>query len=149
MSSFLVSDEHVTTLVNAAREFARYGPFTYYYGNPSRRVTVGNHADAQTLGTLLRETNIAGQLARYGDDDGAPAYVHPHRPYPRRATAVEALAALGCYEYQACEVPAWESSEAYAACQAMRATFIRALPGYDDAPYEWTDDTVGSAPATT
>ncbi len=49
---------------------------------------------------------------------------------------VSALKALACYEYQSCETPDWEQTEAYAYCAALRRALIRVLPGYDAAP--WT-----------
>ena len=57
---------------------------------------------------------------------------------------VEALKALDCYEYQSCEHPEWETSEAFEFCRAMRNLLIGCLPGYDAAQWEWDDAPVAA-----
>lgn len=52
---------------------------------------------------------------------------------------VVVLKALDCYEYQACEDDGWQASEAKRLCDALRAKMIRRLPGYENAPWEWTE----------
>lgn len=48
-------------------------------------------------------------------------------------TPVQTLKAISRFEYQACEPPEWEFSEAHAFCRALESEAIRNLPGYDDA----------------
>ena len=50
-----------------------------------------------------------------------------------RVEPVSVLSAIACYEYQSCEDPGWESSEARAFCNALRHAAIRKLPGYEGA----------------
>lgn len=51
---------------------------------------------------------------------------------------VHVLSALRCYEYQSCEHPEWEASEAHAFCEALRQLAIRSLHGYSSGPWEIT-----------
>src|SRR4029079_13532152 len=43
--------------------------------------------------------------------------------------------------------PGWATSEAHAFCQALRIKLIQCLPGYSDAPWEWTEQH-GGRPST-
>jgi hypothetical protein len=57
----------------------------------------------------------------------------------RKLTAVECIKAVHCLEYQSCEHPEWNDSEARKLCQQIIDTAIRYLPGYDDAPWDIDD----------
>jgi hypothetical protein len=46
-----------------------------------------------------------------------------------------ALKQIACYEYQACEWREFDGSGAQRACETARDKLIRALPGYEDAPW--------------
>lgn len=48
---------------------------------------------------------------------------------------VAVLKLIDSYEYQACEHPEWETSEAHAFCSALRRALIHELPGYDEAAW--------------
>lgn len=58
------------------------------------------------------------------DDTGKPWRLLP---------PVALLKALKSYEYQACEHPEWEASEARSFCTALREALCCALPGYEAA----------------
>lgn len=70
----------------------------------------------------LRLENIASLWARYPKDGGEMAGEGEtfRAICSDQATIAEALGALRCYEYQACESNEWEMSYAYALCQAIR-----------------------------
>jgi hypothetical protein len=56
--------------------------------------------------------------------------------FPRAIQTIpELLNAVHCYEYQACEHPGWETSEAHAFCKALERRLISKLPGYNDGPW--------------
>jgi len=108
------------------------------------------------LGRLLWLENVTSVAYRYqGDDnDGLPGpndftaldaaeYVWSRPAYTM--TAVEALKALSCYEYQSCEHPGWGKSEAYRFCEALRLALCNRLAGMDDAPWSWDADTIAEA----
>lgn len=52
-----------------------------------------------------------------------------------RFDPVQVLKSCSCYEYQSCEHPEWEDSEAHAFIETLRSYAIHALPGYDDAAW--------------
>ena len=51
------------------------------------------------------------------------------RIYADQATIGQALGALACYEYQACESENWESSFAFALCKAIRKALCSRISG--------------------
>lgn len=96
---------------------------------------------------MLLAENVASVRYRYADsnpDDMVPSWIlaegyeftDPHV----EMTPVEVIKAVRCYEYQACERPEWRASEAYQFCKALTDAMIACLPGYADAPWEWTQD---------
>jgi hypothetical protein len=97
------------------------------------------------LGDLLVIENVRSITARYPDTlDGEPmpgpidAYWDAPYSYApgRRLTCAEALKAIDCYEYQACEHDEWADSEAKRFCDGLRASIVGVLPGYSAAPWE-------------
>jgi hypothetical protein len=69
----------------------------------------------------LRLENIASLNARYPSDAGLAGEGEPFKAiYPDQATYAQALGALACYEYQACESNEWGDSFAYLICKATR-----------------------------
>lgn len=58
-----------------------------------------------------------------------------------RLTAIDGLSALSGYEYQACEHPEWEQSEAYRFCVALRLALCGVLErGAWQGTWSLTDD---------
>lgn len=111
-----------------------------------------DHLTEDRTGAMLVAEVVASVRYRYpdsGDDLPGPITHYWTEPYsytqPRSVpTAVEALKLLSCYEYQACEHPEWETSEARQFCEALRHACIAVLPGYDAAPWEWTEESAAS-----
>ena len=102
------------------------------------------------LGQMLMSENLASIHYRYPDTisqpEGTPGPVAQYwtEPYAfaspgYRLTAVEALSALACYEYQSCEHPGWRTSEAFRFCDALRQALIHHLPGMNEAPWGWSE----------
>ncbi len=52
-------------------------------------------------------------------------------------SAAELAKGIANYEYQSCEHPEWEGSEAHAFCRALKEEILASLPGYEDAPWGW------------
>jgi hypothetical protein len=98
-----------------------------------KRQLTGATADA--VGHMLLEQNVASVNFRYGGDERAET-IYAFEPSGRRPDPVQVLKALQCYEYQACEDPGWEASEAKAFCDALRRRAIGNLPGYEQADWE-------------
>jgi hypothetical protein len=112
----------------------------------------GHHTPPDDIGRMLLAENIASVAYRYPDCAETGEYPGPtdrvyqtayHWAYPRiMPTAVEGLSMIACYEYQACEHPGWDDSEAHAFCDALRHALISRLPGYAEAPWEWSERTI-------
>jgi hypothetical protein len=146
MSAWIVSTRHIDVLVQAATRPDAYGPLRYSYEphapeDGTRVSVVCTQTDA--LGRMLLAENIASVAFRYPDDtfDELPGPTKKTAPAAYRYTdpgtfpIVDELKAIDCYEYQSCEHPQWERSEARAFCQALRHRLVMRLPGYDEAPW--------------
>lgn len=159
MSAYIVNDNHIHALVTAALETNNYGPLRWFApeteepageadyeaGQPwgptaietaNRRGRTLTHANASEVGLMLLAQNYASVNFRYAEkDDDFPMYRFRELPGIPSRHPVTVLKALDGYEYQACETPDWEETEAHAFCQALRKRMIHKLPGYDDAPW--------------
>ena len=156
MSSYMVSKSHVDALVHAAF-FGPRGLRQSQWRKPRFKDCHDWSADQMDdLGEMLVKENLSSIHACYpdtlSDPESTPGPIAQYwlRPYKhetptRRMSVVEALKALDCYEYQSCEHPEWEKSEAFEFCRAMRDSLIGFLPGYEAAPWEWDDDPQAAA----
>lgn len=121
-------------------------------GDPWRDATLvaGN---TNYVGAMLMSECIRSVAYRYPDcarnaepapppspapDPAAYCYRAP-RSFARRASAVEGLKLLHCYEYQSCEHPGWHASQASSFCSALTRALVSTLPGYDEAPWQVSD----------
>lgn len=152
MSAFMVPTEHVRAMVNAGlRNREHDGPLSwsvrqltdderaraYQPGEPwgagidqvaletCHQLT---RETAGTVGAMLLAQNRRSVDFRYDETDIEDVYLHG-RSSERPPAAM--LKAIACYEYQACETPDWEDTEAARFCQALRFHLIRQLDGYD------------------
>lgn len=113
--------------------------------------------NAQRVARLLMVANVASVSHRYPNDspDSLPGRLDHYWTDPdvsfdiagaRTFSAVHGLAILAGYEYQACELPGFEGSEAGRFVDALRHALIRVLPGYADGPWTIDDDEPEPAP---
>ena len=173
MSAFEVSELHIHALLTAGLHNHRTGygqsvsPLRWFA--PSTE-TEGDHERGEPWGPAMIEhykqrqreltPETAGQVGamlmaenrrsvnhRYDETQEEAPYVF--EKLPGRPDPIIVLKAISCYEYQSCEHPEWEESEAHAFCEALRHRMIAALPGYDDADaWEITDSRVFLRPST-
>lgn len=154
MSAFVLSTEHISYLVRAAvKANIRYTVVTW--GEERAKV---EHNNADRVGAALLAENIKSVAYRYGDAERASLPGPVPTPVPsqyhcsmlgmmtEKANPVQVLKAIACYEYQTCEHPAWETSQARQFCDMLRLAMIHDLPGYEDAEWEITGP-VAPAPA--
>jgi hypothetical protein len=161
MSAFIVGKAHIDALVIAAvyAEPGDCGPLTwfareltedektgaYQAGEPwgpeapeiaceVRRQATPDQADR--IGQILMRENRLSVNHRYNENEVEDIYSFTPIKGTVRVNPVMILKAIDCYEYQSCEHPGWEGSEAHAFCEALRRRMIRRLPGYDEAPWE-------------
>ena len=156
MSAFEVSAVHIDALVSAALRGTRHGHLTWYHGEiphtaPGEMLPGGDdyltalastrreviRDNAETWGAALLAENRRSVNHRYDESEWEAAYSFTEIRGDLDPVAI--LAAIDCYEYQSCEHPEWQSSEAHAFCAALRNLMIHKLPGYADAPWEITD----------
>lgn len=103
------------------------------YGHNIRTLRPG----AETaVGQMLTDANAASLASRYGETE-TRSYTYS-RPVDCGWSPVEILGAINCFEYQACEVDDWTTSEAKQYCDKLRRRIERRLPGADVAPWEIT-----------
>lgn len=122
MSAFNIGHKHIDYLVTAA---IRYD---LYWGPEGHKVIYPNE-----VGRMLIEENQNSVNHRYRTDD-RPA------PYTFREVLeiepVQIIKAINCLEYQSCEHPGWDKSEAWYFCRALKSIAISLLPGYQEAKWE-------------
>lgn len=126
MSAYIVTDNHIHALINFA--IAKRASF---YFHPSREdVTTSN---AQEIGQTLLDENYRSVNYRYRETEAAPRYqTNGYRSVP---DPVSALKLINCLDYQCCETDDWATTKARAILDGIQAAAIRALPGYDAAPW--------------
>lgn len=149
MSAFLVDRDHITFLTMAAlNSSAGHGEdFSYSYGGERHYIRSRDIPEAVRVANVLWAENARSVNYRYKDsshieDEEAPRYTkvplvrgvaltHPTKPGP-------VLNAIDCLEYQSCECPDWEQTEAFAILQNLRGRMCRSVEGYKDTPWGFT-----------
>ena len=150
MSCYILSANHINYLVNLAICTSGMGGFSYVYDGKRISVSYGGDA-AEVAGQMLRDANVESVAACYpnesreflpGDADEAEALwcfnfkKDPSSIWPReRVSPGFALKQIQCFEYQSCELPGWEQSEAFAFLSALRDRLARRVDGYQEAPW--------------
>jgi hypothetical protein len=127
MSAFVVSDRHISYLVNAAIQYNRRGRALVTWGE--ERVETGLR---QEVGQALLDENTKSVNHRYNETGDATTYQHTNTS---NIDALHVLSLINGYRYQACEHPRWAGSPAWCFCNQLERAAIRALPGYEEAPW--------------
>jgi hypothetical protein len=150
MSAYIVDRKHILYLVEAAmsHRITKYGPFSWYHGNPQQRGELGStdYAHAADVANMLWRENIASVSARYPNEssDSLPgptggSFVIKEADFAgtcfEQFDPVQVLKACDCYHYQSCEHDDWKSSEAKAFVDSLRANAWHELQGYDAAKW--------------
>ena len=99
---------------------------------------------ANQVGAMLAAENRRSVDHRYNETEMEDFYTFTRYPGSCDSVTpgtpgldpVQVLKAIACYEYQSCEHPEWETSEAHEFCQAVRHATIDRLPGYEAAAWE-------------
>lgn len=155
MSAFIVSDHHVTFILQVAVHVSTSGGHSllWYWGGCHGYLT-GKPEQLDVVGQMLLDENARSVAHRYpttqGDDlPGSPVGSYKYRPgvpsqVIRGTWHAQALKAIACLEYQSCEHPGWKASEACAFLRALEGRIVGMLPGYADA--KWTIDEPQAAP---
>lgn len=83
------------------------------------------------------EDSDAGELPGPNDAYYMAPYVYSDPSYT--LTPGEVFQAVDCLDYQSCEHPGWETSEAYAFLRSLRQAYCERVEGYDTAPWGWEE----------
>ena len=147
MSAFMVNEDTLDLLASVAG-WGREGLWVYMSEDilPPRgelQFERGGNSYKDTASSLIKEElrleNMASLWARYPKD--ANLFWEGREPqafkriYDDQATIAQALGALACYEYQACESENWQNSFAFALCKAIRKALCSRISG-DNWEYE-------------
>lgn len=157
MITFIVEKAHISAMLRfgLTAPLQQHPPLSWYAEDPRKlsqdkaqlihRQLTSEIQDE--VGQMLLDENITAVSIRYpkvsiGDLPGRvdAQYLMPyHYTHScRTPTPVEVLSLINCYEYQCCEDPDYCVSEAHRFCEALQSIAILFLPGYTDAPWEWT-----------
>jgi hypothetical protein len=154
MSAFIVDKRHIDALLTAGLKSDQYGPLrwlapapknenAYRKGEPwgpeaaketNERRRELTAETAHQVGAMLVAENQRSVNFRYDEEKMEDLY--EYEPYRGKLTPVQVLKAIACFDYQACETPDWDESEAKAFCNALMHRMIVELPGYDEAKWE-------------
>lgn len=149
MSAFLVDREHIRFLISAAQDrslLGRENKLSWYHDRQRKELLPDDRDGASSAGQMLWDANLKSINARYPDTVGKPenvpgrigeTYIYAHsRSWGKRINPVEALKAIACFDYQACEDAGYWESEARDFLDSLTKVLIQALPGYDEAAWE-------------
>lgn len=121
----------------------------YIKGMPEELADKPRAEIATVYANVLYAENIRSVLHRYPDDtfESAPGLINKpeqitvtykhfnHVDWVLKPVAI--LKMCDGLEYQSCETEDYESMPAYRLLQNIRRAAIRALPGYEDAPWDY------------
>ena len=121
---------------------APWGPGMVDHMAPRRRELTLETANQ--VGAMLAAENRRSVDHRYNETEMEDFYTFTRYPGSGDSVApgtpqldpVQVLKAIACYEYQSCEHPEWETSEAHEFCIMLRHATIARLPGYEAAAWE-------------
>lgn len=158
MSAFVLHKRHIDLLVQAIVEPLADEPLEaeldrdLLFRSIKRLIPASVTAKAgsveDAIGQVLLDQNVRSVQCRYpADQRMVPEYAT--RPYryeslPFRPTVVEVAKAIECYQYQACETDDWENTLAYRITEQLRNSLPTRMAGYEQAPWEWTDEQIAA-----
>jgi hypothetical protein len=153
MSAWELPKVHIDAMLTAGLAYQQLGPVQWFWppireeegvcerGQPwgpecvrlaQERKRQLTPKTAGHVGAMLLAENRRSVNHRYDEEEIEEPYTFDL--LPGRVDPVVVLKAIQCYEYQTCEHPEWESSEAKEFCDALRGRMIHNLPGYDRGP---------------
>lgn len=141
MSAFVVSDGHIRFLVDMILHVSDSPQGADVRTHKGRKVTryatTAQEVGATELGRILLTENYASVNYRYRENDTAPEYTHPlGLPHAGlNFDAAQVAKSVHCYQYQACEHPGWEESDAKYITDQLLQSLLTRMPGYEAA--EW------------
>lgn len=133
MSAFQVSPTHIGALV---RWYLKDCPS---HARGSWRHHSAGCTDAEDMINVLALENYRSVAYRYEPRhtiDKPDAVTHVTLSSYPKLEPIAVIKACDCLDYQSCEHPEWETSDAYHLLNAIRHAAISRIHGYDDAAWE-------------
>ncbi|HEV2640048.1 MAG TPA: hypothetical protein VGX23_33245 [Actinocrinis sp.] len=134
MSASVVTKEHIDAIITGG--LPKRGDTGWIrWSDPveAGRIHILNLDTADRAGSLLWQENRISVNHKYRDGDEIDALYTFRRLWH---SPVAVLKLIDGYEYQSCEHPGWEESQAKRLCYQLRKQVIPNLAGYDEAPWE-------------
>lgn len=149
MSAFLLGKTHIDYLMKAAQAYVR-GSARFSWYDEKMVAHDFTHENANAIGAMLWLENKRSVEHLYGPkSDGMwthfEEYVYENPEPGDEVDWVQVLSAIACYRYQSCEHPGWLTSDAFHFVQALEKRAIHNLPGYHDAAWEVSPETLAEA----
>ncbi|MBI2060714.1 MAG: hypothetical protein HYT87_13170 [Nitrospirae bacterium] len=141
MSAYIVSPHEINYLVQSAGLLATQQPPLTWVWDVNRSngcvksgtLHPGDRAAQERIGQLLQVENLRSVEYRYSQIEPHKPEEYTPTPITLKENPVQVIKSCHYYEYQSCEHPGWETSEACAFIQALEKAAMRALPGYKSA----------------
>lgn len=146
MSAYIVNQAHVIALAAfaATRDGSSWNVDPAYLRTieHGRSEVMRNARDcelATMYATILMAENIRSVNHRYNENTPAEIVQVGPRDMIRHVDPLWILKMCDGLEYQSCETEDWPRTIAYELLNHIRSAAIRRLPGYDQAPWEFTE----------
>ena len=139
MSCYIIETRYIKRIVLSFRQYFLQTQHTSQICIPGE----DNYSDITEIDTLKRigqvliDQNYRSYNTRYDELEQPNIFEITGQDlmYMSRLTPVETLKALASYDYQSCETPDWQQTDAYKLVGFIRYCAISALPGYNDAKW--------------
>ena len=157
MSAWIVSKRHIDYMLTAGLIYPQYGklewfvphenkPTDYARGQrwgPTAVLTAVKHIreltreTADEVGRMLWKQNYESVNYRYDEEPTVEAkQPYTYEPVPEdEMDILDAIKLTLSYEYQSCETPDWEYTEAYRFAESLIRELIHRIPGMDKAKW--------------
>lgn len=152
MSAFICGPDHFIALAvfaTGGRDMRVKPQYVKGCAEPGQLYGMRGPALASAYANILYAANIRSVSVRYPNDkyDELPGPIekpdeitvtHRHTNHVNWVLEpVQILKMCDCLEYQSCEAEDWEQTTAYNLLHQIRKAAIRALQGYEDAPWDY------------
>ena len=137
MSCYVMSKPEIDAMVRLGNDNR-----VYWYGKAGAQTASDN---PDTIGEMLVTENVKSVMHRYNSpihDLPGPNvpywlddYTFHDDPWAPHMTPIQGIKLAHCYQYQACEHPEWEKSDAKVFSDALIHHLIRMVDGYEEATW--------------
>lgn len=125
MSSFIVSENHLNTILSYVNSEQANNPYLGQY----------NYEDLSRIGQMFSDENQKGYADRYNQDIGMPEFIY--KPInTSNVTPMQFIKLLDCLDYQCNESDDYESTETHKLIERWRKVTYKNLPEYRNAKWD-------------